>query len=262
MRLNADDLVILMTLLSAGTLRSQDLGDFIFSYGFESNFRPRHEDEGFNNQRLKAAFTFFLSSNVTFTVANTNLVSRQLNDGTRVNGIGATSLVFGADIVAEDNTGIRKHPSLSAEYVMILPTASKSLGSFRGHEPYCHSSHREIPRTSQIVNGSVRKRHAVEIDVGGSFFQKEVGGYSKTPEMTLAFQRTLDNLATRKFTYRGELSMSAPTKDSLSEILVLNQLTIKLNPTTRFKAGFRTGLTPNSPRVAFFGTLSFEGSFR
>lgn len=255
-------MVILMTFLSAGTLRSQDLGDFIFSYGYESNLRPRHEEEGSNNQRLKAALTLFLSPNVTFRVGNTNLVSRQRADGTRVNGIGSTSLAFGADIVNEDDTGIKRRPALSAEYLVVLPTASKSLSSFRGTD---HAVTLAIIKSfgpSQIVNGSVRRRHQFEIDLGGYFAEKEMGGYSKTPEMTLAFSRTLDRLTKRKYGYRAELYMSAPTKDSLSEIYILNQLTIKLNPTTKFKAGFRAGLTPNSPRLAFFGSIRFDGSFR
>ncbi len=38
-------LVVLMTFLSAGRLRSQDLGDFIFSYGFESNLTITSQNE-------------------------------------------------------------------------------------------------------------------------------------------------------------------------------------------------------------------------
>lgn len=255
-------MIILMTLLSAGTLRSQDLGDFTFSYGYESNLRPRHEDEGLNNQRLKASLTIVLSPNVYFRVGNTNLVSRQRPDGTRVNGVGATSLAFGADIVNEDDTGIRNRPSLSVEYLVILPTASKSLNSFRGTD---HSITVAIAKSfgdSQIVNGSVKRRNKFEVDLGGFFGEKVAGGYSKTPELTLAFSRALDSLANKKYVYGSELYMSAPTKDSLSEIYILNQLKIKLKPTATFKAGFRTGLTPNSPKLAFFGAISFDGSFK
>jgi hypothetical protein len=256
-------MIVLLTFLSASTLRSQQqLGDFTFTYGFESNFKPRHEDEGSNNQRLKAALALALSSNVTFTVANTNLISKQTSDGTRINGIGNTALVFSADIIGEDDTGVRKRPGLSAEYAVVLPTASSSLINFRGTD---HSVTVAITKSlgpSQIVNGSVKRRHQVEVDLGGSFGAKETGGFTKTPEMTLAFSRWLDDLTIRKYKYRAELYMSAPTKDSLSEINLLNQVTINLNDTTRFKAGFKTGLTPNSPRLAFFGAISFDGSFR
>jgi hypothetical protein len=256
-------LVVLTLFLSAGTLVSQPkLGDFTFTYGFESNFEPRHEDQGSNNQRLKAALSLALSSNVTFRVGNTNLISRQNDDGTRVNGIGATSLALSADIVTEDETGIRKHPSLSAEYLVVLPTASKSLNSFRGTDHAVTVAIAKSFGPSQIVNGAVNKRHQFEVDVGGYFAEKETGGYSKTPELLLAFSRVLDSLEDQKYGYRGELYMSAPTEDNLSEIFLLNQLAIQLNPTTRFTSGFRIGLTPNSPRFAFFGSIRFKGSFR
>lgn len=254
--------VVLLTVLSAGTLRSQQLGDFTFSYGFESNFKPRHEDQGVNNQRLKASLSLALSSNVSLRVGNTNLISRQGPDGTRINGIGATSLTLGVDIVGEDETGIRKHPSVSAEYLVVLPTASKAFGNFRGTD---HAVTVAIVKSfgpSQIVNGAVNKRHQFEVDLGGYFAEKETGGYSKTPELTLAFSRVLDSLEDQKYGYRAELYMSAPTKDNLSEIYILNQFTIQLNSTTRFRPGFKVGLTPNSPRVAFFGAISFKGSFR
>jgi hypothetical protein len=255
-------MVVLMTFLSVGTLRSQDLGDFTFSYGYESNLKPRHEDEGLNNQKLKASLTIVLSPNVYFRVGNTNLVSKQRPDGTRVNGIGSTSIAFGADVVTEDGTGIKRQPSVSVEYLVVLPTASKSLNSFRGTD---HSVAVAIAKSfgdSQIVNGSVKRRNKFEVDLGGFFAQKEAGGYLKTPEMTLAFSRALDSLANKKYVYGSELYMSAPTKDSLSEIYILNQLKIKLKPTATFKTGFRTGLTPNSPKVAFFGSISFDGSFK
>lgn len=255
-------MVVLIIFLSAGSLRSQDLGDFTFSYGYETNFRPRHEEEGSNSQRLKASLSLSLSPTVYFRVGNTNLVSRQRADGTRVNGIGSTSLAFGADFLSEDDAGIKKRPALSAEYLIVLPTASKSLSNFRGTD---HAVTLAIIKSfgpGQIVNGSVRKRNQFEVDLGGYFAEKEMGGYAKTPEMTLAYSRPLDSLSTRKYVYRGELYMSAPTEDSLSEIYVLSQLTIKLNATSRFKAGFRAGLTPNSPKVAFFGSISFDGSFR
>lgn len=255
-------MVVLMTFLSAGTLRSQDLGDFTFSYGYESVFKPRHEDQGSNSQRLKASLTLSLSPTVYFRVGNTNLVSRQRADGTRVNGIGSTSLAFGADFLSEDDTGIKKRPALSAEYLVVLPTASKALSSFRGTDHGVTLAIMKSFGDSTIVNGSVRKRNQFEVDLGGYFAEKETGGYSKTPEMTLALSRALDSLTTRKYVYRGELYMSAPTEDNLSEIYILNQLTIKLNSTSRFKAGFRAGLTPNSPKVAFFGSISFDGSFR
>jgi hypothetical protein len=256
-------MIVLIIFWAVSPVRSQGkLGDFTFSYGFESNLRPRHEEEGSNNQRLKAALTIVLSPNVYFRVANTNLVSKQRDDGTRVNGIGATSLAFGADLVGEDNTGIKRQPGVSVEYAIVLPTASKALNSFRGTD---HSITVAITKSvgpSEIVNGSVKRRNQFEIDLGGSFFQKEIGGYAKTPEMTLAYQRTLDSLAVKKYVYRAELYASAPTKDSLSEIFILNQLKIALSSSSAFKAGFRTGLTPNSPRLAFFGSISFDGTFR
>ena len=126
-------MVLLTLFLSISTVRSQGkLGDFTFSYGFESNLRPRHEEEGSNNQKLKASLKIKLSPNVYFRVANTNLVSKQRDDGTRINGIGATSLAFGADLIGEDATGIKRHPAVSVEYFVVLPTASKALNSFRG----------------------------------------------------------------------------------------------------------------------------------
>jgi len=256
-------MIVLMIFLSVSTGRSQgQLGDFTFSYGFESNLRPRHEEEGPNNQKVKASLKIKLGPNVYFRVANTNLVSKQRDDGTRVNGIGATSLTFGADLVGEDATGIKRHPGVSVEYFVVLPTASKALNNFRGTDHSVTVAITKSAGPSQIVNGSVERRNHFEIDLGGYFAQKQAGGYAKTPEMTLAYERPLDDLAIQKYVYHAELYMSAPTKDSLSEIFILNQLAIALKSASTFTAGFRTGLTPNSPKLAFFGSIRFKGSFR
>lgn len=203
-----------------------------------------------------------LSPQVYFRLGNTSLTSRQKADGTRVNGVGATSLTFGADLVKEDSTGIRRHPSLTVEYLIILPTASKALGTFR---PTNHSITAAVAKTfgeAAIINGGITRRNTFEVDVGGFFAEKETGEYSKTPEMTLAYARTLDSLEVGKYSYRVELYSSARTRFGASEIYVLNKLTVALKNTARFTVGVRAGLTPNSPRALFSGSLSFKSSFR
>jgi hypothetical protein len=136
------------------------------------------------------------------------------------------------------------------------------LSSFRGTNHTISVGIAKSFGDSAINAGSVTKRNNFEVDLGGSFGQLEAGGYSKVPEMTLAFSRTLDSLTTEKYAYGCELYMSAPTKDSLSEIYILNQLTISLKTRATFRTGFRTGLTPNSPKLAFFGAITFSGSFK
>lgn len=241
---------------------AQELGDFTFTYGYESALRPRHEWERPNTQQLKGSLRITLSPKFYFRLGNTSFISRQRPDGTRVAGVGATSLAFGGDLAVEDRTGIRRHPSLSFDYTIILPTASKAFGAFR---PTRHAVAAAVGKSfgeAAIVNGAVRRRNKFEVNAGGFFSELEAGGYSKTPELTLAYARTLDSLAVRKYAYRFELYAAPPTKYGPSEMYALNRLTVALNSTTRFAAGVRAGLTPNSPRALFSGSISFDSSFR
>lgn len=257
---------IILTVLAVGaaeaTLQARQLGDYTLTYGYESVLRPRHEEEGSNSQRVKGSLTIGLSDNTYFRVGNTNLVSRQRADGTRVNGIGSTSLSFGAAIVNEDETGVRRYPAVSAEYTVVLPTASKALGSFRGTDHAFGVSLEKSIGAPHVIGNQLYRRNVVGLDLGAYLGEKEEGGYSKTPEMMMAFSHIFGDVKAAKYSYRGELYLSAPTKDSLSEIYALNQMSIKFQPKTRFTAGFRAGITPNSPRLVFFGKVSFSGSFR
>jgi hypothetical protein len=56
--------------------------------------------------------------------------------------------------------------------------------------------------------------------------------------------------------------MSSPAKDTLSEVLVKNDLTTKLGSKFRLRLGVRTGLTPNSARFGVYGSLIYSGNFR
>lgn len=247
---------------SASAAAAQEFGDFTFSYSFESALRPRHEWEGTNNQKLKGSLKIVLTPKVYFRLGNTSFTSKQNADGTRTSGVGATSLAFGGDILTEDSTGIRRNPSLSVEYSIILPTASKAFGAFRPTNHIIGASVAKSFGEAAIVGGKVKRRNKFEVNAGGFFAEKQTGEYSKTPELTLAYTRTLDSLSVRKYSYRFELYASAPTKFGASEVYALNRLTVVLKNDVRFTAGVRAGLTPNSPRALFSGSISFDSSFR
>jgi hypothetical protein len=247
---------------SAAAAQEPRFGDFTFTYGFESALRPRHEWEGTNTQKLKGSLKIVLTPKIYFRLGNTSFTSKQNADGTRTSGVGATSLVFGADPVKEDKTGIRRHPSLTVEYSVILPSASKAFGAFRPTNHYVTAAVAKSFGESIISGGAVTRRNTFEVDVGAFFAEKQTGEYSKTPELTLAYARTLDSLQVGKYSYRVELYSSAPTKFGASEIYVLNKLSVALKGGAKFTAGVRAGLTPNSPRALFSGSISFKSSFR
>lgn len=247
---------------SASATWAQELGDFTFTYGYESALRPRHEWERPNTQQLKGSLKITLTPKFYFRLGNTSFVTRQRPDGTRVAGVGATSLAFGGELVGEDKTGVRRHPAVTFDYTIILPTASKALGAFR---PTRHAIGAAVAKSfgeAIISNGAVTRRNAFDVNVSGFFSEQEAGGYSKTPELTLGYSRTLDSLSVGKYSYRAELYSAPPTKYGASEVFVLNRVTIALKNSTRLTLGVRNGLTANSPRALFSGSVSFKSSFR
>jgi hypothetical protein len=254
-----------LLLLAAGeTIRAQHLGDYRFKYAFEAKTSPRHEDEGSPARKIAASFKLYLSSRLSLTFANDNVVSKAHRDGTRTTGVGNSRLTFDADLITEDDTGIKTRPAVSVEYNLKLPTgsAAKGLSSGRVDHEIVGIVSKSVG-DSIIDQGKLIKRTNLEVDFGGYFAgNSDRPGFTNTAELTLAITQTLDDLKVGKYTYHGEIDLSSAAKDSPSEIYAVNELSIVLPSNAVFRVGMRNGITPNSPKFAVYTSITFKGSFR
>jgi hypothetical protein len=243
---------------------AQQLGDFKITYSLSAKDRPRHEDEGSPSQKGSASFRFYFSPRISVKIANDNFVSKKPAEGSRITGFGDTAISFDADVVLEDSTGVKQHPSFSFTYAAYLPTGNVQKGISTGRVD--HEILGAITKSvgeSAIVDGEVVKRTNLEVDVGG-YFAGNPGesGYTAIGELNLAMSRTLDALNVGKFTYHGEIDMTSRAKGVLSEIYALNELRTRLPHKLLLITGVRVGITPNSPRIGAYASLTFSGSFR
>jgi len=243
---------------------AQEAGDFKITYGFDFKTTPRHEDQGASAEKGSASFRYYFTSRVSAKIANDNFVSKKPFDGPRITGFGNSKVTLDWDVVLEDPTGVKKHPSFSLEYNAYLPTGSSERGFSTGRVD--HEISGAITKSvgeSAIVNGAITKRTNLEVDLGG-YFAGNPGqhGYTSTGEITLAVTRTLDDLKVGKYTYHGEIDMSSHAKDTLSEIYGLSELRTVLPHHLLLITGVRAGITPNSPKFAAYASITYGGSFR
>lgn len=242
---------------------AQDAGDFTFKYGFDAKTRPRREDEGSPAQKLSASFKIYVSPAISFTFANDNVVWKEPSGAPRVSGFGNSRLTFDADLITEDSTGVRSRPAVSIEYNLKLPTASKTkgLGTGRADHEIVGSIAKSFGETI-IDAGKLRHRTNFEVDFGGYFAgNADRPGFTNTGELSLILTQTLDSLKVRKYKYRGEIDMFSAAKNTPSEIYSVNQLSINLSSKAVLRLGMRNGITPNSPRFAFYTSIALDGSF-
>lgn len=254
----------LMLGLTCITTQAIQLGPYEWSTGFDARDRPRHEEAGSPSRKASSSLKIELHPRVFWKISNDNFVSKKSAEGKRSSGVGNTWLTLSVDAITEDKTAVRKHPSLTLIYVVKLPTGSptKKLGTGRVDHEVVASIGKSVGRP-QIFSGEARWRTSLGVDFGlYSAGKAGQSGFTNVGELTLSVNRVLDDLSTRKYKYHGEIYMSTPAKDTLSEVYAKNDLTIKLSSAFRAKIGVRTGLTPNSPRLGVYGSLTYSGNFR
>lgn len=257
-------LFIVSTGVFSDSVKAQQAGDFRFKYGFDTKTSPRHKDEGSPSRKGAVSFKIFLSPTISMTFANDNIVSKEKNDGSRVTGFGNSRFTIDTDVFTEDPTGVRSRPALSFEYNLKVPTGSvaKKLGTGRVDHEILGILSKSVG-DSIIDQGKIVRRTNLEMDLGGYFAgNTDRSGYTATGELVLAVTHTLDDLKVGKYTYKGELDFSTKAKDTLSEIYAVNELAIVLPSSAVFRLGIRNGITPNSPKFAFYTSITFKGSFR
>lgn len=262
-------LAALLLLPLAATARAQSQPapftyPYDYTFGVDAKASPRHRDEGRPTQKVSSSLKIDLADWFWMKVANDNFVWKKRADGGTTNGVGNTRLTFNADAITEDDTGVSARPSLSFIYTVKLPTGStvKRLGTGRvDHEVLV-----EVGKSfgdEAIVGGKVRKRTNIAVDVGGYFSGNPgASGFTNVGELSIGLTQVLDSLAVRKYRYYGEIDLSTHAKDTLSEIFALNELRVKLSNKFRFRAGVRTGITPNSPRFGVYASITYSGELR
>lgn len=257
-------LSVLLLAFSCITTKALQLGPYELSTGFDARDHPRHEEAGSPSRKASSSLKIELHPRVFWKLSNDNFVSKKRAEGGRFSGVGNTWLTFNVDAMLEDKTGVRNNPSLSFIYTIKLPTGSpaKKLGTGRVDHELVASIGKSVGKP-QIINGEARRRTSLGVDFGlYSAGKPGQSGFTNVGELTLSVNQVLDDLSVRKYKYHGEIYMSSPAKDTLSEIYAKNDLTIKLSSTFRTKIGIRTGLTPNSPRIGVYGSITYAGNFR
>jgi hypothetical protein len=169
-------------------------------------------------------------------ITNDTFSSKKRADGTYITGLGNTTTSLKYEAVPN---------LLSFSYTVTFPTASveKTLGSGR-------LDHKIMGDLSKTV-----KDTTLGLSLGYLFTGiKGESGFLKTGLAALLVSQPLDD----KFTYKGEIDLASRAKNTASEIFAINQVVYKINDTFSIRAGARTGITANSPRIGFTAGLSIN----
>lgn len=212
------------------------VGTVTITYGVTVNDHPRHANAGTPKRKGTLGLTIRIAPRFVFGITNDTFSSKKRADGTYITGIGNTtpSLKYEA---LDDN---EKHPSLSFSYSITLPTASvaKTLGTGR-------VDHKIIGDVGKKVGDT-----SLGLSLGYLFAgRKGQSGFSKTGLAVLSLGHPLGE----KFTSKNEIDFATRADKNPSEIFAINQVVYKVNDTFSLRAGVRTGITPNSPRIGFTG---------
>jgi hypothetical protein len=223
----------------------QPIGATTLTYGVSVNDHPRHAREGTPKRKGTIGLTIRLAPRFVFGMTFDTFSSKKRADGSYITGIGNTtpSLKYEA---LDDN---KKHPSVSFSYSITLPTASvaKTLGSGRVDHKIIGDVGKKVGKTS------------LGLSLGYLFAgRKGQSGFSKTGLAALSLAHPLG----KKFTSKNEIDFATRADKNPSEIFAINQIVYKVNNTFSLRAGLRTGITPNSPRIGFTGGVIINGNLK
>src|SRR5713226_990586 len=212
------------------------IGTTTITYGVSVNDHPRHAREGTPKRKGTLGLTIRIAPQFVFGITLDTFSSKKRSDGSYVTGLGNTtpSLKYEA---LDDN---KKHPSVSFSYSITLPTASvaKTLGSGRVDHKIIGDLGKKVGDTS------------LGLSLGYLFAgRKGQPGFSKTGLVVLSLAHPLG----KRFTSKNEIDLASRADKTPSEIFALNQIVYNVNATFSLRAGLRTGITPNSPRIGFTG---------
>jgi|GEM_PF-2031336 len=222
-----------------------EVGTTTITYGVVVNDHPRQASAGVAKRKGTLGVTVRVAPRIVVGITNDTFSSKKRPDGTYITGIGNTTPSFKYEAIDETP----KHPSLSLSYSITLPTASKAktLGTGR-------IDHKIIGDLGKKVNDT-----KLGLSLGYLFAgRKDKPGYTKTGLAVLS----LDHPLGTKLTSRNEIDLATKADTNPSEIFAINQLVYKINNTFSFRAGVRTGITAQSPRIGLTVGLSITTSLK
>jgi len=222
-------------------------GKFKLIYGVSINDRARHAEAASPTTTGGFAFNVYVTPRVWFEIDNDNFVSTKQEGGDRITGVGDTVLILGADALLEKDESRR--PGIWVAYAIKLPTASaaKLLGTG------------EIDHS---LTGAILKTlgdNYFELDFTQNFSGRTgTSGYDRSSDLLGVYERTFSN----KNMFHVEIGGTFATKTSNASMYNLDYLEHSFNDRVGFRIGGRFGLTPNSPRIGFYGAFVFKGNLR
>jgi hypothetical protein len=256
----------------ADATQSDDGGrNVVLIYGFRQTFHPRADDTAPRMQRGPVSFSIDVTSWLNLSIGNDTFISAKAPGLNRVTGVGDTSITVATALVdeetcpppviarnaeeaKEETKACKRHPSFGLTYYGKFPSASAAKGLGTG-------------RTDHSVLGIITKtlgqtKNSIEVDFGAYFAGRtDRGGFANSGLLNLMFNRTLDRRDKANWSFHSEVDASTPSEGNPSEIYMLNDISYAISPHFSLKAGTQVGLTSNSPRFGFYGSITISGKF-
>jgi hypothetical protein len=215
-------------------------GSYSFTYGLSANDKPR--DGGSQAGRAGFAFSVYVTRRLFLEIDNDNLLTQRVPAEPWVTGLGDTTGYLGVDALLE---GTRR-PAASLLYALKLPTASESKGLGSG----------EVDHMLLGVLAKTFGRTTVELDAG-DYIAGRTGesGFDHFPFAAFVVTQEVSKSGNLHLELGGDFK----TSKSDAKLYAFNYYEHKLPRGIRLRAGFRVGITSNSPRFGLYLALKRAG---
>lgn len=244
---------------------------YTISYGFRASDRNYGSPNGLSRQTGTLGFSVaVLEKQLSLRIVNQNF--NRGTDATNERAVNFGNTTVGATLsLAQLQESVswqarRTYPSLSFDYEAVLPTGSKSRGLNVGKVDHTFTLIVQKKLGKRLYTGNpdnFARRMSGEVNFGLSVAANRDGGYKKTGNFLVKFNRVLDDITIGKYTYSSEVSFGSLSHKARATARATNSLSIVLDKSgTRLGLGLITGFTKSTPRVAFNASIRFNGAFR
>jgi hypothetical protein len=241
---------------------------YTLSYSFKASDRKYGDSTGISKQTGTFSFGMDLTDKLSFLVANTNFVIGKDATGSRAVNFGNTtfSLDYTPFLESTKWQDDRYTPTVTFDYTGTFPTGSRSRGINVGRvdHDFTVAIEKKIGKrlTKKGDKENFVRRSSVEADFGVSFGANDGGGYNKTGNFVLVYNRLLGDITRKKYKYKAEFDWVNLSNKARAQATLLNSMNFKLDDNdTRLVTGVTLGLTRGAPRVALSLKIVFNGAF-
>jgi hypothetical protein len=211
-------------------------------YGFTANAAPR--DGGADTAKAGLAFNLYLDHRDFVEVDNDNVLSSHQAPADRVTGFGDTTFYVGRDLVLDKP----QHPSITIEYGIKAPTASKDKGLGSG----------QVDHTYLVAVGKSVDKTSLEFDIG-DYLAGNGSGFDHAPFWTAIVKQKVGEA--QKFAVHAEVGGDFATSQAKADAYTLDYLETVLNKHVTLRTGGRFGLTSNVARAGVYVGVKVTGLF-